>query len=253
MASNIKISITNNSNCKSFIVTEKTSAYNATFNPGGYGIPNIALGNILSSKIQVSLYNSDVIYTINTSATLPSNSNAFVTINNTDIGFLSNQVITDGIYLVDYILTGQAIITNKDNGTKALSFAVDLTGIFSSGDIVKINTVNYTVDSINTTILYLKENISSINIGDIVPFTLETSKYTGFNCIITNCYLDSLNKIDVTGCDDCNKEALALSIKIDTILQSAKYAANCGKPNRATQLFAYLTNLCNEKNCTTCK
>lgn len=252
MAQNIKIAITGNPNCKSFIVTEKTGIYDPLVNKGGYGTPNIELANINSYEIQVSLNGSSSIYTIDTSADLPSNSNGFVTINQTDIGFLSNQTISDGVYLINYILTGHLLVTNK-SGSNILIFAFDVTNIFSSGDIIKINDNNYTVDSIDVTNITFVESITSINIGDSVPFIIETSKYEIFYCSITSCYLDSLTKISVDECSDCNKEALELSSKIETLLQTAKYAAKCGKVNKATQILNYLGNLCNEKNCTTCK
>lgn len=92
----IKAYISNN--CKSLIIKDVTGIYNVTSNVGGYGGSNIIVSNIISSTINIITPNTS--YQINNPVGLPTD----------DINFEYNTSviplpISDGIYIIEYILT----------------------------------------------------------------------------------------------------------------------------------------------------
>lgn len=260
MAISLKLSVTQADNCKSFTVEDATGAYAVT-NTGGYGAPNFATTDVTASTIKFTKFNTSDTYSINTYSTLPNTSGTVFTINNTDVGYSASGAIPDGVYTIAYTLTGHFNITAVSTSQKTFTVSGDKSTVFSVGDTFTVtssanNNGTYTITAITSigggasTKFTVSETIASNTVDGQINFSFTTSIYVTFFCTADGCMLSKLNDIDVTDCDECKD--LTLLMKIETFLMAARYAARCGKPNKAQRLIDYLTTLCGLKPCTNC-
>jgi hypothetical protein len=109
MALSLSFTVTQSCDGKTLTFTETTGVYNVTTNPGGWGTPNKATTDCTSKKITITTP-EDEQYEIDNSDTrmsvLPSSSDTgIVIINGADIGETSEDVIPDGVYIIDYECT----------------------------------------------------------------------------------------------------------------------------------------------------
>lgn len=115
MALELQRSVSVNCSSKLFTITDETGLYNASSNTGGYGAPNIAVADVQAAYVQVTLpdgsqYNFDVI------ATLPNTSDTPYTILNTDLGLSATDQFPDGLWLINYTITGIGGVASSING-----------------------------------------------------------------------------------------------------------------------------------------
>jgi len=263
MATIARISVTSANNGKSFDVTDATGAYNATTNTGGYGSPNFTTGDVTAATVQVTAFGSTSTYSVNVYSTLPSSASASFTINNDDIGFEDDEVIADGIYLIRYNLTGKFNITAVSTGAGG-SFTVsgNKSSVFSTGDTFTItgstnNNATWTISAItynsgpNTTTFTVTGTVGATADGQI-NFSTYTSVYQMFYTEVQSCLLEKLSELEVNDCAECMEDKLKRISKIDAFLSAARYAALCGKVNKADALLTYVTSLCDLEDCDTC-
>lgn len=91
------IAIQQNIGCGSFVFSDVTGAYHATNNPGGYGSPNPAYADIVSTLITFVLSNGD---TVNITTFIPTAADHSITIQASDLGYTT--MIPDQIIGVTY-------------------------------------------------------------------------------------------------------------------------------------------------------
>lgn len=262
MAQILSIAVTLADNIKSFTLSESTEAYVATTKPGGYGSPNPDTTDVDTATLAITLFNSTTIYTKSVYSTLPTtNSATTFTINNTDIGLGATDEIPDGIYLMRYTISGGFTITALNQGTKTFTISGDKSGTFKVGDTFTIlgstgNDATYTVTAISysnpNTLITVNEAIPSVTANGKIRFTAYTSIYTMFFGNGQSCLYDTLQKISNTECEDCNNTKIDFVSKINTFILAAKYAASCGKVNKASALLDYVSELCSLTDCSNC-
>lgn len=246
------------SDCKSFTVTDTSGTYSATTNPTGYGNPNPALVDAAASRILVTPFGSATTTTITTSATLPTTARI---ITNVNIGLASTALITDGLYLIRYEVDFTYAIQAVNAGAKQFTITGNLTGIFTVGVTFTIagstgNNGTYTVStstySAPSTTITVTETVPSAVADGSITITFHTSQYELFFCSGEACLNEKLQAVDVTDCEDCYNGKIEIASKVHTLLQAAKYAALCGKVNKAQKLLNYITDLCGLTSCKDC-
>jgi hypothetical protein len=106
MALSLDISICQVGSCKSLTFTEKTGAYNASTNTGGYGSPNATIGGTTSRTLAITMPDESVV-TINnatmTAAGFPTTDCSIeyeITSAALGLGALTN--LPDGLYTIVY-------------------------------------------------------------------------------------------------------------------------------------------------------
>ncbi len=248
-------------NCRSVDITETTGVYSA-LNTGGYGAPNLLTTDVLTATIAVTaLGESTPLATVNVYPTLPSSAEGEVTIDNTDLGFTSTEVIPDTVYQLLYTITGTLAVTGASVGSSTFTVAGDRSGVFIVGDTFTItggatNAGTYTVTAISysssTTINVTPAPASATITENVINFTEYTSQYVLFSCTAEACISNKLSELNVTDCEDCYSNKLNLISKMDTFLEAARKAAACSKPNKAGVLISYVTSLCNLTSCSDC-
>jgi hypothetical protein len=114
MALELNIGFGRSNDYFSINVTDNTGVYNALTNPGGYGTPNPAIASFVSFDVSVTLPDPVTLLPTGTPVvvsaypTLPSSAGATYSITNVDLGFSSDTVLIDGVYIFSVVAsTGQ--------------------------------------------------------------------------------------------------------------------------------------------------
>lgn len=120
MALQLKFTVTLGDDCKSFIFTETTGAYNNPDNLGGYGAPNLTLVSVNTAKLTVENLTTDVTYDdINIT---PSDSNDTTTITTEDLEIdgasIGDTTLPDGQYCFIYTIVSKASVTYQQTVKK---------------------------------------------------------------------------------------------------------------------------------------
>lgn len=262
MALELSIGIHQADNCKSFTLSDTTGAYVALTNVGGHGSPNPAIADADTATLAVTLFGSATTYTKSVFSTLPTTTTTTeFTINNTDLGLASTATIPDGIYLLRYTVSGGFTITAVNTGTKTFTVSGDKSTTFAVGDTFTIlgstgNDGTYTVTAISfstpNTLITVSETVPSAIADGKVRYTAYTTQYEMFFCNGQACLHNALQGINATECEDCNNTKIAFIAKLNTFILATKYAASCGKVNKAAALLDYLTELCALTSCSNC-
>ena len=104
MSLTLHLNTSENCTCKTLTLTDATGVYHATDNPTGWGAPNPAYSDITCAYLKITIPSGDVYYkdvtSIFTGAT--SLSDLVFTIDGGDIGETSNNLLSDGVYVVEY-------------------------------------------------------------------------------------------------------------------------------------------------------
>lgn len=265
MPLNLAISICQSDDCRSFTVADETGAYNSILNPGGYNAPNpvTSYSVIQTATISVTKFGDTTTYTTDVSSLFPNTDDTqLFTINNTNIGLGSTDNINDGIYQISYTITGGYTIGVVNTGTKTFTITgVNASSLFNVGDSFSIlgssgNDSTYTVAAIsysssNTNITVNETVLSAVANGKIL-FIAQTSIYEMFFCSGMACYYQNLQSITGSECEECNDTKIEFLSKVLTFINAAKYAAQCGKVNKASALLDYITELCSLTSCSNC-
>ncbi len=261
MALTLDFSVCQSENCESFDITEDTGVYSA-LNLGGYGAPNLLTTDVLTATVAVTaLGESTPLATVNVYPTLPSSAEGEDTISNTDLGYSATESIPDGVYQVLYTITGTLAVTGASVGSSTFTVAGDRSGVFIVGDTFTVtggatNAGTYTVTAISysssTTINVTPAPASATITSNVINFSEYTSQYILFTCTSEACISTKLGTLNVTDCEDCYSNKLNLISKIDTFLEAARKASDCGKPNKAGVLISYVNSLCNLTGCSDC-
>lgn len=69
-------------------------------------------------------------------------------------------------------------------------------------------------------------------------------------CIVNQLWNEATSLVG--SCDDCAKEKLNTASLAQSYLTSAKFAANCNMPNKATQILEKIDNISDLNNCSYC-
>lgn len=264
MAFQIRKTVELATNAKSFVVTETTGAYSAS-NTGGYGTPNVATSSATASVIEITKWQDTTTYSVSAYSTFPSSARATFTINNTDIGLASTEVIADGVYLIDLKTTFVFTILSSDSSLETITLATalgNISGTFVAGDTLTVadtlgGSYTWTVSSATyngtNTVITVTDDI-----GAIIP-TLTTAtiikRSAGYELFFANgkaCLRNVLKQIDVEECADCMNTKIELASKFNAFMLAAEYAASCGKANKATVILNYLNELCDLESCEDC-
>ena len=114
MALQLKFTVPLASNCKGFVFTENTGAYNNPNNLTGWGSPNVALADVDTATLSVENLTTEVTYDdldITPSSTV-GNETAFTTedleIDGVSIG---NVTLPDGLYCFTYTIVTNSAVT----------------------------------------------------------------------------------------------------------------------------------------------
>ena len=101
LASNLatNFAVQMNTGGSSMTFTDTTGTYNAQTNPGGYGTPNPAYGDITSTVISIALSNGQ---TINITTFIPTAEVPYLVINAATLGYGQTGVIPDQIMAITY-------------------------------------------------------------------------------------------------------------------------------------------------------
>jgi hypothetical protein len=109
------ISASTNCDCDEILISDTTGTYHATLNAGGWGSPNYALTDIVTSEFIVTLADATA-YTIDaTSLSTDAQGNYILPI--TSIGFAASTCLTDAIY---------EIVWEVYFGTESATTSVDM-------------------------------------------------------------------------------------------------------------------------------
>ena len=250
--------------CLSFTVEDTTGQYNATTNPTGYDAPNIDIADVTAAVIDVTKYGTSTTYSINASPTFPTlTAGTTVTIANTDLGLTATDVIPDGVYLIDYYITAIYVISATNSGASSITISYNATGVFGAGDSIEITSgpatilgtytvVSSSYNGVSTTIIVSQAIVTTGSVGAQLQIIRHASQYELFFCNGRACLYDKLLAIESTDCLECSDAKVNFLAKINTFLMAARYAALCGKPNKATVILNYLSELCAMTDCTTC-
>lgn len=256
----LKPVVTQAGDCKSFTFSETTGTYNSSTNTGGYGAPNFTVADVNTATVTITPFESDTSTEINVFSTFPTtDSEIEFTITNEDMGYSEDESIADGVYDIVYELTGDFAITGVNTGTKTFTVAGNRSGVYAAGDTFTItgstgNNGTYTVVSstyTSSTAIVVSETVPSAVVDGNINFTAEGHIYSLFFCGVQCCLNEKLLEVETSDCD-CLSGKVALISKIDIILKAAKYAALCGKPNKAQSLMLYLVDLCDLSSCSSC-
>jgi hypothetical protein len=112
MALKLKFTICEN-NCKYLTLTDETGIYNGTTNTGGFGTPNVDIGDATSATITIT--DPDETETIIDlfALSFPSDSDNSTYIVNTQLGFASTDKLTDGIWTFLYTVIADSVTYTK--------------------------------------------------------------------------------------------------------------------------------------------
>ncbi len=105
MALDLKISIQKASDCSKITVFDKTGAFDANTNPGGYGAPNPDISEVTAAKLEVTFPGASAPINIDVLPTLPTLTNVGFDITITGLG-LTGDSLPDGLYTINYVLDG---------------------------------------------------------------------------------------------------------------------------------------------------
>jgi len=100
MALELSITASTNCNCDEILVCDTTGTYDANFNTTGWGSPNYAVGDIVTSEFIVVLADGTE-YTLDATA-LSTDAHGNYIIPITSIGFAANTCLTDAIYTIEW-------------------------------------------------------------------------------------------------------------------------------------------------------
>lgn len=90
--------------CETFYVSEKTGAYDAALNTGGWGAPNVTIGSVATAVFQITYAGATTPITLNVFPSLPStNTNGLYQVDVADLGL---DELPTGWTRVTYIVTG---------------------------------------------------------------------------------------------------------------------------------------------------
>lgn len=95
-----KISAHVENNCKTLVIKDKTGIYNASTNVGGYGTPNIDIGDVTGSTLIITLPSSLTPITIINPAGLPTLDDEF----KYEVSSSVLSPVADGIYTIEYVI-----------------------------------------------------------------------------------------------------------------------------------------------------
>lgn len=110
MALKIKFSYSQSSDAKLLYIYDTTGTYDATTNPGGYGVINPSVGAVTSDKILIQKVGSSVSYEIQMFPTLPNTNNIPYEINSVLLGLGVDAQIEDGQYLLTREVVASAVL-----------------------------------------------------------------------------------------------------------------------------------------------
>lgn len=96
-----KISAHVENNCKTLVIKDLTGEYNATTNVGGYGAPNIEIGDVTGSSLIITIPSSNTPITITNPVGLPTLDQDF----EYEISSSLLSPVPDGIYKIEYKIT----------------------------------------------------------------------------------------------------------------------------------------------------
>lgn len=96
-----KISAHVENNCKTLVIRDITGVYNSSTNVGGYGTPNIDIGDVTGSTLIITLPSSLTPITINNPVGLPTLDDTF----EYEVSSSILSSVPDGIYKIEYIIT----------------------------------------------------------------------------------------------------------------------------------------------------
>lgn len=88
-------------NCKTLVIRDITGEYDVTDNLGGYGTPNIEIGDVTGSSILITIPGSNTPITISNPSGLPTLDTTF----EYEVSTSVLSPIPDGIYKIEYIIT----------------------------------------------------------------------------------------------------------------------------------------------------
>jgi hypothetical protein len=88
-------------NCKTLVIRDITGEYDATDNPGGYGAPNIEIGDVTGSSLIITIPGSNTPITIINPVGLPTLDTTF----EYEVSTSVLSPIPDGIYKIEYTIT----------------------------------------------------------------------------------------------------------------------------------------------------
>ena len=110
-----------NDGCSAIILNETTGVYDADLNPGGYGAPNIAVGDVTETHIFVTLPDGTIV-DITDPVGLPTSDSELeyeITASALDM-----DNIEDGLYVIEYTVTDG--ITTYTTGTKYFLYSCNV-------------------------------------------------------------------------------------------------------------------------------
>lgn len=96
-----KISAYVEDNCTTLVIKDLTREYDAVDNPGGYGTPNIEIGDVTGVTILITIPGSTTPITITNPVGLPTLDTTF----KYEVSTSVLSPIPDGIYKIEYIIT----------------------------------------------------------------------------------------------------------------------------------------------------
>lgn len=115
MALEVKITGTASENALSLLLEDITGVYNASTNTTGWGSPNATIAQATVATVTITMPGSSLnaggsSYIINVYPTLPNTSETTYTVENTSLGLASTDKLPDGIYLLAYSVTANAVV-----------------------------------------------------------------------------------------------------------------------------------------------
>lgn len=101
MSLELKFSIIQSQNCKSFQLQDDTGAYDANSNPTGYNPPNPATADMQMASLAILMADGTTV-TIDVFPTMPNTNGIPFTILNTDLGLAADVAISDWVSQMTY-------------------------------------------------------------------------------------------------------------------------------------------------------